>query len=33
MARYAPSQFGQKQLEDVFQALKEIIDYLEKQKI
>ncbi len=33
MARYAPSQFGQKQLEDIFQALKEIIDYLEKQKI
>jgi hypothetical protein len=32
MARYAPSQFGQKQLEDIFQSLKEIIDYLEKQK-
>ncbi len=32
MARYAPGQFGQKQLEDVFRALKEIIDYLEKQK-
>ncbi|RJP27401.1 MAG: protein BatD [Candidatus Omnitrophota bacterium] len=32
MARYAPSQFGQKQLEDIFQDLKEIIDYLEKQK-
>ncbi len=33
MARYAPSQFGQKQLEDIFQDLKEIIDYLEKQKV
>ncbi|MFH1678948.1 MAG: BatD family protein [Candidatus Omnitrophota bacterium] len=33
MARYAPSQFSQKQLEDIFQSLKEIIDYLEKQKI
>ena len=33
MARYAPSQFGQKQLEDIFQSLKEIIDYLEKQKV
>lgn len=33
MARYAPAQFGQKRLEDIFQALKEIIDYLEKQKI
>ncbi|MFH0827908.1 MAG: BatD family protein [Candidatus Omnitrophota bacterium] len=33
MARYAPSQFGQKQLEDIFQYLKEVIDYLEKQKI
>ena len=33
MARYAPSQFGQNQLEDIFQGLKEIIDYLEKQKI
>ncbi|MFH0791345.1 MAG: BatD family protein [Candidatus Omnitrophota bacterium] len=33
MARYAPAQFGQKQLEDIFQNLKEVIDYLEKQKI
>lgn len=33
MARYAPSQFGKKQLEYLFQALKEIIDYLEKQKV
>ncbi|MFA5163873.1 MAG: BatD family protein [Patescibacteria group bacterium] len=33
MARYAPSQFGQKQLEDIFQSLKEVIDYLEKQKV
>lgn len=33
MARYAPSQFGQKQLEDIFQGLKEIVDYLERQKI
>jgi len=33
MARYAPGQFGQKELQDVFQALKEVIDYLEKQKI
>lgn len=33
MARYAPSQFGQKQSEDIFQALKEIIDYLEKRKV
>lgn len=33
MARYAPSQFGRKQLEDIFQDLKEIIDYLERQKI
>jgi len=33
MARYAPAQFGQKHLEDIFQSLKEIIDYLEKQKI
>lgn len=33
MARYAPSQFGQEQLEDIFQSLKEIIDYLEKQKV
>ncbi|MCM8782306.1 MAG: BatD family protein, partial [Candidatus Omnitrophica bacterium] len=33
IARYAPSQFSQKQLEDIFQILKEIIDYLEKQKI
>lgn len=32
MARYAPSRFGQKQLEGIFQSLKEIIDYLEKQK-
>jgi hypothetical protein len=33
MARYAPTQFGQKQLEVIFQSLKEIIDYLEKQKV
>lgn len=33
MARYAPAQFSQKQLEDIFQDLKEIIDYLEKQKV
>ncbi|MCM8782622.1 MAG: BatD family protein [Candidatus Omnitrophica bacterium] len=33
MARYAPGQFGRKQLEGIFQALKEIIDYLEKQKL
>ncbi len=33
MARYAPSQFNQKQLETIFQDLKEVIDYLEKQKI
>jgi hypothetical protein len=33
MARYAPSQFDQKRLEDIFKSLKEIIDYLEKQKI
>ncbi|MFH0772014.1 MAG: BatD family protein [Candidatus Omnitrophota bacterium] len=33
MARYAPSQFDQKQSEDIFQRLKEIIDYLEKQRI
>jgi len=33
MARYAPGQFGQQELQDVFQALKEVIDYLEKQKI
>ena len=33
MARYAPSQFGQKQLEDIFKSLKEVIDYLEKQKL
>lgn len=31
-ARYAPIQFSQKQLEDIFQILKEIIDYLEKQR-
>ncbi len=30
MARYAPSQFGQKQLDEIFQSLKEVIDYLEK---
>jgi hypothetical protein len=33
MARYAPSQFSPKHLGDIFQGLKEIIDYLEKQKI
>jgi hypothetical protein len=33
MARYAPTQFGQKQLEVIFQSIKEIIDYLEKQKV
>jgi hypothetical protein len=33
MARYAPGQFGQKQLADIFQALKEVIDDLEKQKV
>jgi len=33
MARYAPGQFSQKQLEDIFRALKDIIDYLEKQKV
>lgn len=33
MARYAPAQFGQKRLENIFQALKEVIDYLEKQKL
>lgn len=32
MARYAPAQFKQEQLEDVFQSIKEIIDYMEKQK-
>jgi len=32
MARYAPSQFNRKQLEDMFLALKEIITCLEKQK-
>lgn len=33
MARYTPAQFGPKQLEDIFQSLKEIIDELEKQRI
>lgn len=33
VARYAPAQFGQKRLEDIFQALKEVIDYLEKQRL
>lgn len=33
MARYAPAQFGQKRLEYIFQALKEVIDYLEKQRL
>jgi hypothetical protein len=33
MARYAPSQFGQKQLEGIFKSLKEVIDYLEKHNI
>lgn len=33
MARYAPAQFGRQQLEGIFQSLKEVIDYLEKQKI
>ncbi len=33
MAIYAPSQFGPKQLEDIFEDLKDVIDYLEKQKI
>lgn len=33
MARYAPSRFSREQSEDIFQNLKEIIDYLEKKKI
>lgn len=32
MARYAPAQFNQRQLESVYQSLKEIISYLEKRK-
>jgi hypothetical protein len=33
MARYAPSQFGLEQLEDILKNLKEVIDYLERQKV
>ncbi|MCM8796515.1 MAG: BatD family protein [Candidatus Omnitrophica bacterium] len=33
MARYAPGQFNPKQMEAIFQDLKEIIVYLERQKI
>jgi len=33
MARYAPAKFNQEQLKIIFQNLKEVIDYMEKQKI
>lgn len=33
MARYSPGKFGKKELEDIFQGLKEVIDYLEKHKV
>ena len=33
MARYAPSQFGQEKMQELLQGLKEVIDYLEKQRV
>ncbi|GBD95330.1 MAG TPA: protein BatD [Nitrospirae bacterium] len=33
MARYAPSEFGKKEMEATFNKLKEVMDYLERQKL